>query len=383
MTKPVHPRALRTTPDTVSIEWDDGTLAHYAGIWLRDNRREDRDPHNGQRLIDIADIPLEPKIRSATVADGTLTIEWATETHRDGFDLEWLAARAGVAVDGSLPPVPVPWLDGAARDPHQDFAWLPSTELHRDPVGRLGWLTRLLEDGIAFVSDVPCTPAALLGTVAPLGRVSETNYGSVFDVRAEPVPSNLAYSDLGLGLHTDNPYRDPVPGFQALHVMTASPDGGDSVFADGFALADHLRTLDAQSFEVLSQTAVPFRYVSADADLHAERPLIELSLRGRLTAVHYNNRSIAPLPIDGRNMQGFYTAYRRFATLLREPRHQFVHKLRDGDLVVFDNRRILHGRTAFSSACHARHLRGCYLTRDSVLSERALLHRRLSGTLRS
>jgi gamma-butyrobetaine dioxygenase len=377
MTKPVHPRVLRTTPDTVSIEWDDGTLAHYPGIWLRDNRREDRDPHNGQRLIDIADVPMEPKIRSATVADGRLTIEWATETHRDGFDLEWLAARAGVAGDGSLPPAPVPWLEGAARDARGDFAWLSSHELHQDPVLRLAWLTRLLEDGMAFVSDVPCTPAALLDTVAPLGRVSETNYGQAFDVRAVPAPVNLAYSDLGLGLHTDNPYRDPVPGYQALHVLLASPEGGDSLFADGFALAAHLRSLDPSAFDLLSRTAVPFRYVSADADLYAERPLIEVSLRGAVTAVHYNNRSIAPLPIDGRDVQGFYAAYGRFAALLREPRHQLAHKLHDGELVVFDNRRILHGRTAFSSARHARHLRGCYLSRDSIHSERALLHRRL------
>ncbi len=39
--------------------------------------------------------------------------------------------------------------------------------------------------------------------------------------------------------------------------------------------------------------------------------------------------------------------------------------------------RILHGRTAYSSGRHARHLRGCYLTRDSVRSEAAVLRRRL------
>jgi len=46
---------------------------------------------------------------------------------------------------------------------------------------------------------------------------------------------------------------------------------------------------------------------------------------------------------------------------------------------VFDIQRILHGRTAFTSARHARHLRGCYLTRDSVYSEAALLRRTLEG----
>jgi len=52
--------------------------------------------------------------------------------------------------------------------------------------------------------------------------------------------------------------------------------------------------------------------------------------------------------------------------------------LRPGDLVLFDNLRVLHGRTAFASARHARHLQGCYVTRDSVQSTTALLRRELS-----
>jgi gamma-butyrobetaine dioxygenase len=197
---------------------------------------------------------------------------------------------------------------------------------------------------------------------------------------AVAVPDNLAYSDLGLGLHTDNPYREPVPGFQALHALVASPDGGDSLFADGFALAQHLRTVDRPAFDALTQTAVPFLYRGRDAELYAERPLIQLDCRGDVTAVHYNSRSIAPLPHCGREAAAFYAAYRRFAELLRDPRHQLRCRLRDGDLVLFDNQRILHGRTAFSSARHARHLRGCYLTRDSVYGETGLLRRRLSET---
>ncbi|PMV84699.1 TauD/TfdA family dioxygenase, partial [Pseudomonas sp. GW460-C8] len=85
-------------------------------------------------------------------------------------------------------------------------------------------------------------------------------YGLLFDVRSVAQPENLAYSDHGLGLHTDNPYRDPVPGFQALHVLASSPEGGDSLFADGFALAEHLRATERAAFEILSRTPVPFLY---------------------------------------------------------------------------------------------------------------------------
>jgi gamma-butyrobetaine dioxygenase len=118
---------------------------------------------------------------------------------------------------------------------------------------------------------------------------------------------------------------------------------------------------------------VPFAYRSRNALLRAERPLIQLSSRGEVVAVHYNNRSIQPLPFAAEAAERYYRAYRRFATLLREPRFMLRFMMRAGDLVVFDNQRILHGRTGFASARHPRHLQGCYLTRDSVFSREALL----------
>jgi gamma-butyrobetaine dioxygenase len=124
---------------------------------------------------------------------------------------------------------------------------------------------------------------------------------------------------------------------------------------------------------------VPFHYRSKNAELYAERPLIELDAGGRLIAINYNNRSIAPLNIAVEDIEAFYCAYRAFALELREPRYSLRTKLQDGMLVVFDNRRTLHGRTAYASANQLRHLQGCYLTRDSVLSELAVLERTLAA----
>ena len=125
--------------------------------------------------------------------------------------------------------------------------------------------------------------------------------------------------------------------------------------------------------------ALPYRFtiVSPSADLFAERPLIELTGRGEVRAVHYNSRSIAPLRLGGQEAVAFYGAYRRFAALLRQGRFQLKLRLPEGEIVVFDNQRVLHGRTAYPSARHARHLRGCYLTRDSLYSNAALVRRRL------
>ncbi|HEY2633707.1 MAG TPA: TauD/TfdA family dioxygenase [Steroidobacteraceae bacterium] len=370
-------KRLWSQSDMLGIEWADGTVSEFASLWLRDNLREDRDPHSGQRLIDIADLPEDPRIRSAAAHDGTVNVEWETEPRPASFGVEWLRAHASNRSSGRPEFAPRFWLEAADLDAARDFAWAAFPEAERNRSLRARWLERLLQNGIAFLSNVPAGETGILEAAALAGRVSETNYGRVFEVRSVPQPENLAYSDLGLGLHTDNPYREPVPGFQVLHALVASPDGGESLFGDGFAIAEHLRTTAPDAFAVLTRTPVPFRYRSKDAELYAERPLIQLSCGGEVRGVHYNSRSIAPLHLSARDAGPFYSAYRRFAALLRDSRFHLRFMLRDGDLVVFDNQRTLHGRTAFSSARHPRHVRGCYLTRDSVHSEAAVLRREL------
>jgi len=366
------------TPEALTVEWADGSRGEFASVWLRDNLPEHRDPHSGQRLVDIADLPERPRIRRATADERSVLVEWVGESERASFALDWLAAQE--RSERRPETAPRRWLVGSALEASRDFAWASFTQAREDRALRRSWLMRLIKDGVAFLRSVPSSEEAILEAMKLVGQVAETNYGLVFDVRSVPQPENLAYSDLGLGLHTDNPYREPVPGFQALHALIASPDGGDSLFADGFALAEHIRSTDPEGFPLLTQTPVPFHYRSQSADLYAERPLIQLSCRGAVTAVHYNSRSIAPLlDLSARAAAAFYAAYRRFAALLRDPRYQLKFRLADGEIVVFDNQRILHGRTAFSSARHARHLRGCYLTRDSVYSTAALLRRTQSG----
>jgi gamma-butyrobetaine dioxygenase len=364
---------MRWTPAALTLEWADGDRVELASVWLRDNLRADRDPGNGQRLIDVADLPVTPRIRHAALQGAAIRVEWEQEEGGASFDLEWLDAQAAAISGGRTLQRPRLWLDGGGLDATRDFAWAPVAAVRDDMGVQAIWLGHLVSDGLAFLADVPTEPGAILETMPLVGQVAETNYGLLFDVRAVPQPENLAYSDRGLGLHTDNPYREPVPGFQALHVLVAAPDGGESVFADGFALAEHLRQEDPAAFEILARTQVPFAYRSRNAALNAERPLIQLSCRGEVVAVHYNNRSIQPLPLAAEAAERYYRAYRRFATLLREPRFMLRFMMRAGDLVVFDNQRILHGRTGFASARHPRHLQGCYLTRDSVFSRAALL----------
>ncbi len=368
MTNDTRAKALSFQADLLSVVWSDGQQSDFAALWLIDNDPLHREPHSGQRLIDVADLPDAPKIRDATLKDAHVLIEWHDRAAPTSISISWLALQRDRPAAGSARPVRL-WGDAAGMDARQDFEWLTATELRESGVNAARWFRRLGSEGLAFVSAVPARDGAILEAVAPIGLVQETNYGRVFDVRSVAKAENLAYTDLGLGLHTDNPYRDPVPGFQVLHCLLPAADGGDNLFADSFAIAEHLRQVHPEAFVILTQNAVPFHYHARDVELYSEKPMIQLGLQHEVIAVHYNNRSIAPLPPSAPGVTDYYEAYRCFAWHLRQAQFQLRMRMDKGDMVVFDNWRVLHARTSFSAA---RHLQGCYLTKDSVYSRVAL-----------
>ena len=145
-----------------------------------------------------------------------MQIQWENEARGASFDVSWLAAHK----DASHP---WPQSDEKLGRRHIESAdlTLPGCTLCKRRIMRQTACNgSIVVDGWHCLPEgVPVTEDAIFAAMAIVGRVAETNYGLVFDVRSVAQPENLAYSDLGLGLHTDNPYREPVPGFQALHVL--------------------------------------------------------------------------------------------------------------------------------------------------------------------
>jgi gamma-butyrobetaine dioxygenase len=234
----------------------------------------------------------------------------------------------------------------------------------------------LLVNGFVLLHGVPRQERAVLDAAGVFGYVRETNYGSIFDVRVEQNPDNLAFSPLPITPHTDNPYRDPVPTIQLLHCLTNTADGGDSGLVDGFHAAATLRETQPGAFAILTRTPVTFRYRDAEADLSATNPMIGLDAIGRIKQIRFNNRSLRPIALPPGEIEAFYAAYRAFAELLYRSEAQLTFRLEPGDCVIFDNTRVLHARTGFT-ASGDRHLQGCYADLDSAASLLSVLRRRL------
>lgn len=227
--------------------------------------------------------------------------------------------------------------------------------------------------GIALAIGLPPAPGEVLGFASRLGHVRATNYGDLFDVKTVPNPNNLAYTSQALPLHTDNPYREPVPTVQVLHCLRPAEAGGLSRFSDGFAAAGELRAADAEAFDVLASTPIEFRFAGPDIDLRATRSMISVRVDGSVNGVYVNHRSMVA-PEKGGVTDAFYDAYGKFARIIESAEHVTEIRLEAGDVIAFDNRRVLHARTGFVSTS-TRHLQGCYIDIDAINSTARLARR--------
>ena len=355
--------------------WNDGQTSRLDAFWLRDHCQmpDCRDPANGQRLFDITDLPTEVTIAAADrIGDQRISIMFSPESHESIFDLGWLWRNCycinAVADDRSEANKTL-WSQATFPEslPGVDYETFVGN-------GKRQVLQAFSDFGFALLFGVPCRPGTVHEVVSEFGFVRETNYGRLFEVRTEIDPNNLAFSNLGLGFHTDNPYRDPGPTVQLLHCLSSSATGGDSMLLDGFNAAAILREEHPEHFLTLTSNRIEYSFADAIADLNARVPMIETNDRSEVVHVRYNNRSIASLRLPAARMRDYYQAYRHFAEILRRPPLQIQFKLRPGDLVLFDNTRVMHGRTAFTAEGN-RHLQGAYADLDGVYSTLNLLRR--------
>lgn len=375
-------------PNSATLTLTDGCITLHSAAkapwtisndWLRDNCRcaACRHPGNGQKLYGILDLPQGVAVGSAAFdGNGQLRVVWS-DGHQSAYPQRLLAGhdlsttrRAGRAPSVTL------WDANITRT-------LPSGDwpaMLADTGCELAWLEQYCALGFGLLRNVPILPGSVAEVGDRLGFVRVTNYGRLFDVVSVPNPTNLAYTAVGLGVHSDNPYRDPSPGVQLLHCLVSEAPGGDTLLVDGFAAAQVLRAEDPAAFELLTRWPMTFRYADANTELVARQTLISTDADGTVVSVHFNNRSADWLDAPAEIAADWYRAYRKFAAILQRPSLEAVFRLDPGDCVVMQNDRTLHGRTAFDPQRGRRHLQGCYIDGDAMRSRLQVLRRGAATT---
>jgi gamma-butyrobetaine dioxygenase len=343
-----------------------GMVSRFHFLWLRDNCPDSRN-RNGQKLHESNLLDRQVKPISIDHSDEEMFIKWS---------------------DDSSSVFPVSFLhkwryDNATSEPGRIVFWDKSIKnkivqhdyaaVHTEKDALKIWLRDVAEFGFGLLKNVPPIEEKIFDVVGLFGFVRETNYGKLFEVRAQDNASNLAYTPQPLSVHTDNPYRDPCPTLQLLHCLVQADQGGLTVLSDGFYAANKLRQKTPDAFALLSGQQVAFHYESDEAVLNNSDPIIGLASDGSLRKIRINNRSISPLQMPFEQMLPFYDALFEFRSILESEENQFRIQLQPGDLLLLDNERVLHGRAGQSTG--ERHLQGCYADRDGLLSTLQVLER--------
>ena len=366
---------------SIILQRNDGSSVRYHSTWLRDNAFDPktRDTNNGQRLITLSDIPINIHIESATFdkTGKNIFLTFLPEKKKVSFNTIWLETHAYDIKRNNIKGWIAPGLKTWGKDMSKHIPNLNFESARSNKALLLQWLKLLYQYGFAKISGGKIESGALIKIADLFGYVRETNYGKWFEVRSEINAINLAYTNLGLQAHTDNPYRDPIPTIQILYCLENSAPGGDSTVVDGFNVALLLKKERPDYFNLLSKYCARFEYNgNKDVFLRSRRPMIELSPDGEIIAIRFNNRSasaITDVPYD--DMEGYYNAYRAFSNIINDTAMTVKFKLNPGECFIVDNTRVLHARTAYSGI-GTRWLQGCYVDKDGLLSTISTLSRK-------
>lgn len=208
---------------------------------------------------------------------------------------------------------------------------------------------------LAALTDVQCIEAGQ-ALVAPLGRVrlydpehpGDSMVTAANQTVTSVTPAHAFRGDGDLYLHTDRAMSPGPPRLLGLLCIRPGHLGGESVLVSGHAV--HNRLLTSRP-EVLPALYRDFHF-GTEPDIERTYPVFRSS--GGRIHVHYNRYWITRShqergdPLSTAQV----AALDAFDEAIADPRMAMHMRLERGDLLLLDNRAILHGRTSFVDPPH-------------------------------
>ncbi len=344
---------------------------HVPNVWLRDHCQCNDCLHGEtkQRLLDTFSIPKDIAIEEHTLDDKVLSIKWS-DGHQSMYTTEFLSLRTKDEVHKSVERSGLEeislWDSSIASDP-------PVEDYQRTHGPSLEYaLRKIRKHGFCYIDQTPFEdPATTENLLKCISFIRETHYGGFYDFTADLASKDTAYTNIALEAHTDTTYFSEPAGLQAFHLLShTNGEGGASLLVDGFKVAMELYETDKEAYRILSTVNV-YAHASGNEGVSIQPyrgfPVLEHdSITGDLLRVRWNSsdRSGIQLPID--KLEAWYDAARNFDSLLKKKENEYWEQLVPGRVLIFDNWRVLHGRSKFTGK---RRICGGYINRDDWISK--------------
>ena len=360
---------IKKNTSHLEVEWSDGQKSKFNYLWLRDNCPSAHDKDTRHRMFNILKVSTDINAKKYNINEqGKLEIEWSEGEHISYYDLKWLRENCYTIKNKKRYSSPYKLWDSSLQK-NLDLIQIDHDEILNSENGLIKWLELLHHQGIAIVKNAPSANKSALPLLNRISHTRETFFKTPFEVINVPKPNNSAYTAHALRNHMDLPWFENPPGYQFLHCLINEAEGGNSSAVDAFAVADYLRNNEKEIFEILVNT--PLRFRDKDYTQVAHRsfyaPAITLTKDGDYNDIRFSVATMDALDCHPDIMEKVYKAHHRFGNLLHDDKFQIKFKLEKGDIFSFNNRRLLHGRTAYNPNSGHRHLQGYYMDRDEII----------------
>ncbi|KAK6080222.1 trimethyllysine dioxygenase [Seiridium cupressi] len=352
-------------------------------IWLRDNCRCKScvNQDTMQRAFNTFDIPKDIRPVNIKSQEAGVKVQWSDNSHESFYPWDFIEYYLQ---EDRIKPEEVQINTFNAKGSALAQKWPPSVsskDIEKDETNAIGRLTNHIRKyGFSFITDVPYeTAEPTQKLLEKIAFIRETHYGGFYDFIPDLALADTAYTNIALAAHTDTTYFTDPAGLQAFHLLShVDPStqngkatlGGESLLVDGFWAAALLRDEDPKAWNVLSRVKLPWHASGNKGITIAPNklyPVLEVDeTTGELQRVRWNNddRGVVPFHVEY-SPEEWYDAARKWDAILRRESVEYWFQLTPGSLLVFDNWRVLHGRSAFTGV---RRICGGYINRDDFIS---------------
>ncbi|XP_022363136.1 gamma-butyrobetaine dioxygenase [Lutra lutra] len=369
----------------MQVFWQDSTESLYPAVWLRDNCQCPDcylDSAKARKLL-IEALDVNIGIQGLTFDRKKVCITWPNE-HYSEFEADWLKKRcfsqqAREKLQRELFLPECQYWGAELQLPTLDFEDVLKNDEHA-----YKWLSALKKVGIVRLTGASDKRGQVLKLGKRIGFLYLTFYGHTWQVQDKIDANNVAYTTGKLSFHTDYPALHHPPGVQFLHCIKQTVTGGDSEIVDGFNVCRKLREKNPRAFQILSSTFVDFTDIGVDYcdfSVQSKHKIIELDDKGQVVRINFNNATrdtVFDAPVE--RVQPFYAALKEFVDLMNCKESKFTFKMNPGDVITFDNWRLLHGRRSYEAGTEiSRHLEGAYADWDVVMSRLRILRQSIQN----
>ncbi|KAI8348498.1 Trimethyllysine dioxygenase [Mortierella sp. GBAus27b] len=357
----------------VHLVWPDGITSRFHSFWLRDHCHCSECYHTvtKQRLMNTFQIPRDIKPKSVMLTPTGLEVTWDNDDHKSHYSYNWLQNHS---------------YDPKLNDPFKSegaekITWdnsiasqLPEVtfkDVMESDRGLAEWLNNIHIFGFSFVNGVPVSTEATEALAKRIAFIRETHYGGFWDFTSDLGHGDTAYTDIPLGAHTDTTYFTDPAGLQMFHLLYHDGEGGHNLLVDGFHCAKVLKEKHPQSYKTLSEIGVP-SHSAGDVATHIipsprRNPILNIDPNTQeLVQIRFNNDDRSTLDhLEPDQVEAFYSALFDWNKIVTDEKNMLWTKFQPGRAVIFDNWRVLHGRSGFTGK---RRLCGAYTNWDDYRS---------------